>query len=383
MINPHEIDIYAAENLLATKKGIIARKWLSRKYSRKDRRRILIFYNHVETAPAQIFPFYYYWNSLDRRFSAETRCVDISNITGHIGKYHPYHNLIKAADIILIQPWFTIGNDKIKEILEGISAINSNASMSFLDSYAHSDIRLARAVNPYIKYYIKKSLFRDKQSYFRKFGGGTILDDYYDGLYEIDSEKLDWNVPGDIIPKLRLSPNFLTAARFVRMFRTGGAPKMDGKLFDVQARIGTKGSPWYQAMRNDALRKIEGIAGLRVSPKTKVSRAEFMKELSASKLCFSPFGYGELCWRDIEAMATGAILIKPNMDHLETLPDLYQAGVTYLPCRWDFSDLENIVHNALSNYEKHFECSINSYDICRDYINNDKFINDISFIFDE
>ncbi|OJY69531.1 MAG: hypothetical protein BGP16_07090 [Sphingobium sp. 66-54] len=71
------------------------------------------------------------------------------------------------------------------------------------------------------------------------------------------------------------------------------------------------------------------------------------------------------------------------MDHLETLPDLYQAGVTYLPCRWDFSDLENIVHNALSNYEKHFECSINSYDICRDYINNDKFINDISFIFDE
>ena len=83
----------------------------------------------------------------------------------------------------------------------------------------------------------------------------------------------------------------------------------------------------------------------------RVSRKEYMRELFNAKLCFSPFGYGEMCWRDIEAILAGAVLIKPRMDHLETLPELYDPGVTYLPSRWDFTDLADIVENAGKDLE--------------------------------
>ena len=46
---------------------------------------------------------------------------------------------------------------------------------------------------------------------------------------------------------------------------------------------------------------------------------------------------------------TGAVLVKPDMSHLETLPDLYRPGETYLPVRWDFSDLGDVVGSALAD----------------------------------
>ena len=72
------------------------------------------------------------------------------------------------------------------------------------------------------------------------------------------------------------------------------------------------------------------------TPKDRIAQMRFLEEMRQSKLCWSPFGYGELCWRDIEAYMTGAVLIKPDVSHLGSLPDLYRPHETYLPVRWDF-----------------------------------------------
>ena len=39
-----------------------------------------------------------------------------------------------------------------------------------------------------------------------------------------------------------------------------------------------------------------------------------------SKIVVSPFGFGEMCHRDFEAWGCGAVLLKPRVDHLRTLP---------------------------------------------------------------
>ena len=52
----------------------------------------------------------------------------------------------------------------------------------------------------------------------------------------------------------------------------------------------------------------------------------------------SPFGYGEICFRDFEAVLSGALLLKPDCGHLETWPDIYGEG-TYVPLDWMASDL--------------------------------------------
>jgi spore maturation protein CgeB len=60
-------------------------------------------------------------------------------------------------------------------------------------------------------------------------------------------------------------------------------------------------------------------------------------------MVLSPFGWGEVCIRDYEAVACGAMLIKPDMSHVHTNPDIFRANETYVPVKWDFSDLADKV----------------------------------------
>jgi hypothetical protein len=65
----------------------------------------------------------------------------------------------------------------------------------------------------------------------------------------------------------------------------------------------------------------------------------YNQELGVSKIVLSPFGWGELCLRDFEAVRAGGLLMKPAMEHLETWPDVFLPGETYVPFSWDAEDL--------------------------------------------
>ena len=65
-----------------------------------------------------------------------------------------------------------------------------------------------------------------------------------------------------------------------------------------------------------------------------------IEKCEAAEFCVSPFGYGEVCWRDFEAMLCGCLVIKPDMSHVETNPDIFRPHETYVPVQWDYADLE-------------------------------------------
>ena len=73
-----------------------------------------------------------------------------------------------------------------------------------------------------------------------------------------------------------------------------------------------------------------------------VTRKEYIKELCQSEYVFSPFGWGEICYRDFEFVLSNAVLIKPNMDHIDTFPNIYVKGA-YVPVEWDLSNLEEAI----------------------------------------
>jgi hypothetical protein len=83
----------------------------------------------------------------------------------------------------------------------------------------------------------------------------------------------------------------------------------------------------------------------RVSGKTR-----YVNCLFASKVGISPWGLGEKCYRDFEAMYCGCILIKPDTSFVRTYPDIYLNNKTYIPCKIDFSDLQEkvdyIIHDS-------------------------------------
>lgn len=89
-----------------------------------------------------------------------------------------------------------------------------------------------------------------------------------------------------------------------------------------------------------------------VASRGRVGPREYMKELARTRISVSPFGLGEICWRDIESMLCGALLVKPDMDHLETWPDYFEKDVTYVAHRWDFADLQATLLELLKDPER-------------------------------
>lgn len=82
-----------------------------------------------------------------------------------------------------------------------------------------------------------------------------------------------------------------------------------------------------------------------------IGRDEYYAELHRTKVVVSPWGFGELCWRDAEAFYAGCVLVKPNSDYVRTWPDMFRAD-SYVPCRPDLEDLEEKINYVLSNWDQ-------------------------------
>ena len=86
--------------------------------------------------------------------------------------------------------------------------------------------------------------------------------------------------------------------------------------------------------------------------KDKLPYQEYIQTLYDSKVSISPYGMGELCFRDFECMQFGTIIIKPSMSTIETIPNIYEEGETYVSCEYDWSDLSDKVDYVLSNFDE-------------------------------
>ena len=371
------MNAFAYRYTLSKGVGKILRQYLARPFSQSAERRVLIYscLNHIGFA--QVYPFLFYHEQLKQKFGVEVRVAPIEILLENTA------GRVDQADVFLIQPWFTVDPKALTSSLERTCNNNPSARITFLDSYAHNDLRLAQHVDQFIHLYMKKSLFRDRSLYLRAWRGDTNLTEYYGDLYGIEGQSVDWNTPMSLIGKLRLTPNFFTDPRFINGFDRPLFLMQKSRPIDIHARFGSGGTGWYRAMRHGASRTTRSIKGVRLTSEGTVSERDFLTELKASKLCFSPFGYGEVCWRDVEAMMCGSVLIKPDMRHLETLPNIYEANVTYLAVNWDFSNLEDVVRRALANPEFCDGIARNAFNRIGVYLRSGRCVTDYACLFQE
>lgn len=124
----------------------------------------------------------------------------------------------------------------------------------------------------------------------------------------------------------------------------------------------------YSFQRNRVVELFEKKENKRLITGSPISKRKYLRELQDSKTCVSPFGWGEVCYRDFESIISGCLLIKPDMDHLETYPDVYKKNETYIPLKWDMSDLEKTLQDAIENYEDYKDLIINAQKIYKDAI---------------
>jgi len=110
----------------------------------------------------------------------------------------------------------------------------------------------------------------------------------------------------------------------------------------------------------------------------RVPRREYILELMRSKVTFSPFGWGEVCFRDYEAVACGSLLVKPSMAHLITSPNIYIEYETYVPVRWDLSDCAQTIDHYLRHPADAERIARNAQRVLRDYFAEGRFVDDVA-----
>lgn len=83
----------------------------------------------------------------------------------------------------------------------------------------------------------------------------------------------------------------------------------------------------------------------------KVPYKQYIKEIRSSKIGLSPFGWGEICFRDFEVMISGSVLVKPDISHLVTYPNFFEENKTYIPTLWNYEDLVDKLIDVANHHQ--------------------------------
>jgi hypothetical protein len=144
------------------------------------------------------------------------------------------------------------------------------------------------------------------------------------------------------------------------------------KFKDVLCRANLQKISHVQKHRSDAIRYSGSENGT-------LPIKDWKNLLHQSKICVCPWGYGEMCYRDYEAMLSGCIMVKPNTDFVKTWPEIYQSNITYVACKLDFSDLADVCENILDNYKNYSDMIESNHKILRKP-NFEKMIDEFTFV---
>ena len=201
----------------------------------------------------------------------------------------------------------------------------------------------------------KNQLLKNREDYKEKtsfnkwfFGNGSKLDLGY------DIPKENW----DRI-KLQLELGLYAPQGFRPQVQTCDPPSAN-KIIDLSAIYSNhppssdhhaENGSYYEKHRLGAWEVIGDDPGYTFR-KDKLPYQEYIQSLYQSKMPLSPFGQGEVCYRDFEIPEFGVVMVKPTMERINTHPNPYIENETYIPVNLDWSNLNETIIKMLDNPDK-------------------------------
>jgi hypothetical protein len=262
------------------------------------------------------------------------------------------------------------GDETGNAALDQISGWAERTATLFFDT-TDSTGWVNAAVLPVVRGYYKNQVLRDRSLYATPLYGGRLHTDYCHRVQGVTDPQPEppWPVvaPADTA-RIRIGWNSgladysfqgLYRAHLFRRLRWPGllapsqrytAPSTQ-RLFAVACRMSTTYSRLTVAWQRQQVKRL--LANRLASDR--LSRRRYFRELEQSRIVVSPFGFGEINYRDYESFISGALLLKPDMSHMETWPDFFRMGETILTHRWDCSDLLDQLEAALATYDRSIE----------------------------
>ena len=110
----------------------------------------------------------------------------------------------------------------------------------------------------------------------------------------------------------------------------------------------------------------------------RLNRKQYYEVLRNSKVCVGAYGWGEVCYREFESIICGTAFMTADMSNIETWPNIYFEGETYLSYDLELNNLKDNLNILISNVKLRKSLVENSLHILqnihkskgRDYILN-------------
>ena len=236
------------------------------------------------------------------------------------------------------------------------------------------------------KAYYKNQLLAERSRYLEPMHGRRAPSDFYhrhDGVTDpqgddapqvrdaalLDRLQVSWN--SGLADYSRFGPRRMAAYRHLRCdallqwprrFADPRAPRPN----EVSCRFGTAyDRPSVAHQRLEIRRRLADRM-----PTDKLARGAYLHEMETSRVVVSPFGLGEITLKDFEVFLSGALLLKPDMGHMETWPDLFRDGESMRAFAWDLDDLETTLADALANPDRSAEIAAAGQAHYRSFVND-------------
>ncbi len=253
-------------------------------------------------------------------------------------------------------------------------------------------------VLPYVKKYIKKQFYIDKKVYTRKLEGGRLYTDYYIKNYKLidhkpyDQEILDtkylsklilgWNLGvGCFFDYIKFSKlnYFLELFKFKYLNIKDYRMKLsfyeswthDKEKYDFFSLMNTnyyRKSVGFQ--RTKLIEILNNIRNKKKFIEGRLNKKNYYTILRNSKVSIGAFGWGEVCYREFEAAICGTAFMTANMDSIETWPNIYHEGETYISYDFDFKNFHEKLFNLISDFELRKKLVKNSRGILTEVYSN-------------
>lgn len=291
--------------------------------------------------------------------------------------------------VLFMERWFKNDAPPDLELMKRLR--ERYKTIIYLDGYAAAGTH-GLEVLPYVDHLYHKSIFTDFTNYQNELYAGRLFADYYHRKYQInDAEppytpilppggihegqlKLSWNIGLGTYPRRHLPQRIgvaLARSGFLALgcgFGNGKAAKPSDfssprRSIPVHARLGMISSASVTHQRRLFQQRVEQDARFVTGM---VPQDRYYAELGDSKIVLSPFGWGEICFRDFEALCAGALLMKPDLSHMDTWPNIYIPYETYIPVSWDAEDIIEKADQYLSNDAERMRIAQNAWELYMD-----------------
>lgn len=244
------------------------------------------------------------------------------------------------------------GLDNIKNISGDYFLFDGSDSTSLMGSY--EVFEQSNAI-----YLFKNQILKDKEMYENPYAFGKW---FFNSGSDLD---LSYNISDKNWDRIKLTNINCGRTIFgigVTNYLNQLQPVLKDKPIDICAIFqANHGECYDHEVRNDIpytehrkglWDRLENIKNKYLTIADKLPFQEYVEKLAKSKICLSPFGMGELCFRDFESVLMGTIMLKPDQSNVITTPNIYVEGDTYVGCKLDWSDIDEKIDFIMNNFNE-------------------------------